>query len=257
TSAGEADTQGARRLEVHRTRTFQPGDIPRTRHGGRHGQDARQPNPLQARPAQPGPGGDPGPGARGRAVNERSGNSRSGPEPAADRQPRTIPRHRTARLQTGPLSPDRPPGDARPARLAAAPRAEGPVRHARVPSASSPRLPLMRGETPARLLERSRGTPMPRIESTPGRAGGDPAFRAYGDLLRFAAAFTQDFSAIVPQDWLPGLLPIVADPDAERTLRAPKRIACVRTGAPVRPGRTAPGVDVRFLSASPVWLAIG
>src|SRR5690606_36845162 len=52
------------------------------------------------------------------------------------------------------------------------------------------------GETPARLLERSRGTPMPRIESTPGRAGGDPAFRAYGDLLRFAAAFTQDFSAI-------------------------------------------------------------
>ncbi|GAA1078233.1 helix-turn-helix domain-containing protein [Nocardiopsis composta] len=98
---------------------------------------------------------------------------------------------------------------------------------------------------------------MPRIESTPGRAGGDPAFRAYGDLLRFAAAFTQDFSAIVPQDWLPGLLPIVADPDAERTLRAPKRIACVRTGAPVRPGRTAPGVDVRFLSASPVWLAIG
>ncbi|MFC7745184.1 hypothetical protein ACFQXA_36290 [Nocardiopsis composta] len=61
----------------------------------------------------------------------------------------------------------------------------------------------------------------------------------------------------MPQDWLPGLLPIVADPDAERTLRAPKRIACVRTGAPVRPGRTAPGVDVRFLSASPVWLAIG
>ncbi|WP_460999571.1 helix-turn-helix domain-containing protein [Streptomonospora sediminis] len=82
---------------------------------------------------------------------------------------------------------------------------------------------------------------------------------AYGRLLQFASAFQKDFSAIVPREWVPGLLPATARHGSPATEpgAASRRIASVGIPGPADVPARIPGAEVRLLSAAPVCLAIG
>ncbi|MBX9391079.1 helix-turn-helix domain-containing protein [Streptomonospora nanhaiensis] len=86
-----------------------------------------------------------------------------------------------------------------------------------------------------------------------------PSQPAYGELLRFAASFTKDFSAIVPSQWVPGLVMTAARGDRRAAPGGPAscRVACVGGGTGASAPAWPPSTEVRQLAASPIWLAIG